>query len=187
MDKYLFLGDSLIAGYGVSKENSWINNLHTNTPIINSGVNGNSTADMLYRVSEEISKHNPSYVFIMGGTNDFLLNRSLTHTIDNIILLINEFKNKNIQIQIGIPPYIVSDMAKRLFMPSMNYDYAKNTLPKFREELINICTEENIPYIDFYTLSKNNLKNDIYIDGIHLNKKGHTLMSEEWNKINGCL
>lgn len=174
--KYLFLGDSLIAGYGVNKNKSWVSKLSNNILLYNAGVNGNSTVDILYRISDEISKSNPTHIFLMGGTNDLLLNRSLTHIIDNITVLIDECKKKNLEILIGIPPYIISDMAKKLFMPSMNYDYAKDKLVLLRDELIKLCNSSEIPYVDFYTLTKDNIVNDIYIDGIHLNEKGHEMM-----------
>lgn len=183
-NNFLFFGDSLIAGYGVNKEDCWVNNLSDNINIINSGVNGNTTADMLYRVSNDIRKSSPHYVFLMAGTNDLLLNRSLTYIIDNMSLLIKEFKDNNCKIQLGIPPYIVADMAKRLFMPSMNYDYAKLKLPEYRDMLIDLCNNEEISYIDFYTLTKENLNEDIYVDGIHLNKKGHKLMADYWTNFN---
>lgn len=178
--RYLFLGDSLIAGYGVSKSKCWVSHLPKEYNIYNAGINGNSTADMLFRVSDEIKKSNPTHVFFMGGTNDLLLNRSITHILDNITLLIDEFKKNNLKIQMGIPPYIIADMAKKLFMPSMNYDYAKNKLPLLREELIKLCNQENISYVDFYTLTKENLNQDIYTDGIHLNEKGHSFMRDEF-------
>lgn len=178
--KFLFLGDSLISGYGVGKSKCWVTNLPESTLIYNAGINGNTTADMLYRVSDEIISSNATNVFLMGGTNDLLLNRSISHILDNIVLLIDEFKKNNFNIQLGIPPYIVSEMAKKLFMPSMSYDYAKSKLPILREELIKLCHKENIKFIDFYILTKENIKEDIYIDGIHLNEKGHQLMCSYW-------
>ena len=82
-DKYIFLGDSLTFGYGVRKKENLLSLLNEscNIEVINEGVNGNTTTDMLYRLSDVLT--NPaSNIFIMGGTNDLLSNR----TIDSILI-----------------------------------------------------------------------------------------------------
>lgn len=70
-------------------------------------------------------------------------------------------------------------MANNLFIPSPFYSYCEESLPLLRQELINLCNKYSIKYIDFYNLTLNNLSKDIFIDGIHPNFLGNTLMCDE--------
>jgi len=177
--KFILLGDSLTFGYGVPSKNSWANIISqkVNIQIINKGINGDTTPSMLSRFYTDVSSLNPDYVFIMGGTNDLLCGRSVSSIIDNIELMIKDSKNSTVFI--GIPPCIIEEMAQKLFMPSTLYKYCSSNLPNLREELIKLCKKYSINYIDFYSLTKNNLDKSIFLDGIHLNSLGNILMSEE--------
>lgn len=191
MKNFIFIGDSLTFGYGINKNKSWIGKLtdtrfskNENLKIINKGINGNTTTDMLNRFSEDVSVLSPSYVFIMGGTNDLLSNREVSLIISNIELMIKETLTITKDIYLGIPPSIIKEDAYKLFMPSLTYDYCEKTLPILRDELIRLSKIYNIYYIDFYT-STNNRK-DIFIDGIHFNEVGHDLLYNLFlNEITG--
>lgn len=186
-NNFVFIGDSLTFGYGVNKNKSWVENFKSlNTSnhlnIINKGVNGNTTTDMLNRFTEDVTMFNPKKIFIMGGTNDLLSNRPLNLIIDNIELMIKESLTKTNHVIIGIPPKIIKEDAYRLFIPSLTYDYCEKYLPLLREKLINICKRYRIVYIDFYSLTININSEEIFIDGIHFNEKGHKLLLNEFLK-----
>ena len=184
-NNFVLIGDSLTFGYGISKSKSWAHGLknyfiskNINYTVFNKGINGNTTTDMLNRFTEDVISLNPSKIFIMGGTSDLLSNHSINSIIDNIELMIKEGLSKTKDITIGIPPRVIKEDAKRLFMPSLTYDYCEENLPKLKEALIKLCTEYNIKFIDFYSLTLNN--NDIYIDGIHFNNEGHEILLDEF-------
>lgn len=186
-DNFVFIGDSLTFGYGVNKNKSWVESFKSSNTteylnIINKGVNGNTTTDMLNRFTEDVIMFNPQKIFIMGGTNDLLSNRPLDLIIDNIELMIKESLTKTKYVIIGIPPRIIKKDAYRLFMPSLTYDYCEKYLPLLREKLINICKKYSIIYIDFYSLTLNINSEEIFIDGIHFNENGHKLFLNEFLK-----
>lgn len=186
-DNFVFIGDSLTFGYGVNKNKSWVESFKSSNAaeylnIINKGVNGNTTTDMLNRFTEDVIMFNPQKIFIMGGTNDLLSNRPLDLIIDNIELMIKESLTKTKYVIIGIPPRIIKKDAYRLFMPSLTYDYCEKYLPLLREKLINICKKYSIIYIDFYSLTLNINSEEIFIDGIHFNENGHKLFLNEFLK-----
>ena len=183
-DNFVFLGDSLTFGYGVNKKNCWVTLFENNTNfnIINKGVNGSTTTDMLVRFDKDVINFIPKKSFIMGGTNDLLCNRPISSIVSNIELMIKELKSINSSIIIGIPPDIIVEDAYNLFMPSPTYDYCKKSLPILRENLIFLCNYYDCNYVDFYSVTKNNIQNNIYLDGIHLNLKGQQLMLNEFLK-----
>ena len=189
-NNFIFIGDSLTFGYGVPKNKCWIElfkkyslSSNMNFSIINKGINGNTTTDMLNRFTEDVTMLNPKSVFIMGGTNDLLSNRPLNSILDNIELMLKEALTKTNNIFIGIPPRIIKEDAYKLFMPSSTYDYCETNLPKLREGLIKRSKNYQIKYIDFYNMSLILDQKEIFLDGIHFNEKGHKLIFNEFIKI----
>lgn len=184
-DCFVFIGDSLTYGYGVNKTNNWVENLNSlqSLNIINKGINGDTTTNMLNRFTEDVISYYPKKIFIMGGTNDFLSNRPLNSVLENIELMLKESLTITKDVLIGIPPIILKEDAKRLFMPSPTYDYCENQLPLLRKSLIDLCTIYNVNFIDFYKITLENYKSNIFIDGIHLNPRGQTLLLNEFITI----
>lgn len=178
--KYIFIGDSLTFGYGVSKNLNWVSMLssYLDVNIYNKGINGNTSFDILNRFTEDVTNLNPNIVFIMCGTNDLLSNKSVKSIIDNIELMIKESLNNNIKPVIGIPPTIIPDLAYRLFYPTDTYKYSYESLKRLQSSLVSLCSEYKINYIDFYTLTDNNVNKNIFLDGIHLNSLGNNLLLE---------
>lgn len=178
-DIYVFLGDSLTFGYGIKPKENWVNKLKLkyNLNIKNKGVNGSTTTDMLFRFQEDVLNLNPNKLFIMGGTNDLLSNRNISSIIDNIELMIKDALQNNISVIIGIPPNIVPEVANELFMRCDNYDYCKENLPNLRNNIINLCNNYSLPYIDFYSaISNSENKLELYSDGIHFSPKGQDIL-----------
>lgn len=171
----IFFGDSLTFGYGVPKQSSWVNKLTQELSycILNKARNGETTTSMLSRYYTDVLIQKPKKIFVMGGTNDLLLGRSVESIIDNIEIMIKDAFTIKAEIIIGIPPRIIETMANALFSPSDFYDYAENKLPYLKDELINLCTKYEIPSINFYDSI---LDDGLYLDGIHLNSSGHELM-----------
>lgn len=177
-DNFVFIGDSLTFGYGVKKEDGFVYNLkkHLDFNIINKGLNGDITVSMLERFHRDVILNNPKCIFIMGGTNDLLLGRTVSSIVENICEMVGEALAKTQNVYIGIPPCIIPEKACALFSPSELYSYCNKSLPILREEFIKLSASKNIHYIDYYKITLENLNNNIYLDGIHLNSKGNKLM-----------
>lgn len=176
--RIVFFGDSLTFGYGVSKQNSWVNKLahELSCHTLNKARNGETTTSMLSRYYTDVLIPNPKKIFIMGGSNDLLLGRSVESIIDNIEIMIKDAVTIKAEIIIGIPPKIIGSMANELFSPSDLYDYAENKLPYLKDQIINLCNKYKISFINFYDLI---LDDALYLDGLHLNASGHELMYKE--------
>lgn len=175
----IFFGDSLTFGYGVPKQNSWVYKLTQKLSLssLNKACNGDTTPSMLSRYYNDVLIHSPSKIVIMGGTNDLLLGKSVASIIDNIELMIKDALDINAEVIIGIPPIIIGEMANELFSPSQLYTYAENELLTLKTQLIKLCINYKVKFINFYDLTLN--KNDIYLDGLHLTSTGHDLMYKE--------
>lgn len=179
MDNFVFIGDSLTFGYGVPKSQSWFSLLKENCKynLINKGINGNTSTDILFRFTEDVINNNPKKVFILCGTNDLLSNKPVENIISNIILMITESLENKITPIIGIPPIIIPDIAYKLFCPTDTYKYCYANLIILREALLSTCDDLNINFVDLYTLTSNNINTNIFLDGIHLNSPGNILVA----------
>ena len=62
-DNYLFLGDSFDRLF-------WFRVLFSNQPVVNSGIAGNTTDQILASMKTRIYDYNPSKIFLLIGTND---------------------------------------------------------------------------------------------------------------------
>lgn len=176
----VLIGDSLTFGYGVPKKASWVYKLQEKYPyknILNKGINGDTTSSMLTRYYKDVLIKKPKNIFIMGGTNDLLSGRNVDYIVKNIEIMIKEGLENTSNIIVGIPPIIIKDLAETLFIPSNYYKNCDENLSSLRESIINLQKKYPFKYIDFYTLTKNHvLSEKIFLDGIHLNIKGNTLL-----------
>lgn len=100
------LGDSLTYGYGVSQETSYPTVLAelTKWTVINAGVNGDTSADVLARV-EDIVKQTPDLVLLGVGGNDVLQRIPPDTTRANINATVDRLKSANIGVVLIAEPY----------------------------------------------------------------------------------
>lgn len=100
------LGDSLTYGYGATSETSYPTVLAelTKWRVINAGVNGNTSADVLDRV-EDIVKQTPDLVLLGVGGNDVLQRIPPETTRANINATVDALKSANIDVVLIAEPY----------------------------------------------------------------------------------
>ena len=115
---FVALGDSLTSGYG-DPGPAWPVRLDAEdanlTLAHNSGVVGDKTADMWYRLNKDVFAYNPNVLFILGGTNDLGRGYGQSATISNLKAIILAARAKSIRIFIlTIPPDSYSGMASKI-------------------------------------------------------------------------
>lgn len=100
------LGDSLTYGYGTSLETAYPMVLAelSKWRVINAGVNGDTSADVLARVDETV-KQAPDLVLLGVGGNDVLQRLSPDTTRANITATIDTLKSANIDVVLIAEPY----------------------------------------------------------------------------------
>ena len=153
------LGDSLTYGYGATPQTSYPAILAelTGWQIINAGVNGDTSADVLAR-SAAIIAQNPDLVLLGVGGNDVLSRTEPLTTKANISATIATIKAANIPVVLIAEPY---------FSSSALFGRASDN-PIYKE----IATSEEIPLYSkgwSEVLSDDSLKSD----QIHANAAGY--------------
>jgi acyl-CoA thioesterase-1 len=110
----LVFGDSLSAGYGIARDDSWVNLLqqelkinHPQFEVINASISGETTSGGLRRIGKALQQHTPAVVIVELGANDGLRGTSIKETEKNLNAIIAQSRKANAKvllIGIQIPP-----------------------------------------------------------------------------------
>ena len=162
-----------------------------NIEVINSGVNGNNTQDIINRLPQ-INEHNAQYAFVQCLVNNFRhpdisKRRTPQQSKVELTTIIESLKtNGTIPIIISMLPIepIESDYVCSMFNEPIGCDI-EALGNQYRSVMMEVCVEQNIDYIDAYSkfLAVNqpryaydsfmeNIFNSGSSDGVHLRPLG---------------
>lgn len=170
------------------------NSVDASVLVLNKGVGGNSTNDLLKRLETDVLNERPNLVILMVGTND-LLNSGKMISYDsytsNLNTIVQTLKSNNIQVIMLSPPpvdsvYLFQRHDKKIFKESPNVKM--NSARKIVEQIAN---ENKALYINIYEafnskglpihnedLYIRNVKNSNVKDGVHPTPLGYKLIAE---------
>lgn len=175
-ENYVFLGDSITELYK-------LDDYYQNFKVVNSGKSGYRTSDILSKLDTMVYDYNPTKVFLLIGTNDFLNKDVTTYEIyKNITKIIEEIQKNRRYAKI----YVES------IYPTCHHDEEKVNLEEtnkrpnkkikeINQKLKEYCEKNDITYIDVYSklLDKDGeLKLDYTVDGLHLSEDGYDVVSK---------
>ena len=173
-ENIVFVGDSIFDWYPTEK-------IFSDLPIVNTGIAGNVTTDILNNIEKRIYQYNPTKVFINIGTNDIQFEddseEKNEEVANNIIKIAEETKKHWQKSEI----YIVS-----IYPVNNNYGEAKgrhiSEIKSINSKLEAYCIDkDNITYIDVFDEFKNDeemLDTDYTNDGLHPNGLGYAKLTE---------
>lgn len=179
-ENIVFFGDSITDYYDLEK-------YYGDLPVVNSGIAGNQTKDLLNDMENRVIKYNPTKVFLLVGTNDIAFTDLSNEEIADKITEIGEYikrERKNAKIYIE-SIYPVSREDAHIINPVM-VDVRENGRIKDINKLVKEkCEEEGFTYIDMYDILVNdedNLTLDYTVDGLHVNDKGYEIITDTIKK-----
>lgn len=151
-------GDSLTKGFGSTDNQSYPYYLQklVNIPVINKGINGNTSKDGLNRI-DDILKFKNSLVIVEFGANDFFQQIQISETRKNMEQIVDKLKQDNIVV-------LVSTEDKQL--------------NKLYSMLKSLAKEKNVLFINGIL---NEIWNDrnLFSDEVHPNSNGYKLVAEK--------
>lgn len=178
-DNYLFLGDSITDFYDLDK-------YYEDLPVVNSGVSGNQTTDILNDMKNRVYRYNPSKVFLLIGINDYLDDRTDDEIVDNIKKIIELIKKNRPYAKIYLESiYPVNKTDNDKISLSMVSIRDNDRVVETNKKLKQYCDEKKITYIDLYSKlvdDEGNLKLDYTKEGLHLSDDGYKVVTEEISK-----
>lgn len=163
--------DVVMLGNSITFGVNW-NELMGRTNIVNRGIGGDLTEGFLHRLKYVYNVH-PKVCCIMGGINDIYENIAVEKIYENYTSIIDSLRAHN------IIPVIQSTL---FVSPKWKKAAEKNIeVGKLDKMLMEYAINERILFIDLNrVLSEHNtLKDELTIDGVHLNAKGYELWRNE--------
>jgi acyl-CoA thioesterase I len=173
----LFYGDSLTAGYGLSTEEAFPNQVEKklkakgkNCKVVNAGLSGETSAGGLSRLDWVLRQPIDIFVLELGG-NDGLRGLPLEQTHKNLQAIIDKVKTKYPKVKIVVAGMMVP--------PNMGPEYTTQ-FKKIYPELAQKNKASLIPFL-LENVGGNEKLN--IADGIHPNADGHRLVADNVLKI----
>ncbi len=166
------LGDSITYGFPWGPEVSWVNMLSKaiDGEIINKGINGNTTWDMMNRFERAVLKYNPTHVIIMGGINDVICGESFDRITYNLKAMVNQALDAGIKVILGLPTAI-------------DNEYWEKLVARIRNWMKELAAEKGLPVIDFAAAffdENGNIKRELLLaDGGHPDIEGYKQMFKQ--------
>lgn len=165
-------GDSLTAGYGVTKNESWpsvlarsLKSSGQNIRIVNAGVSGDTTAGGRARLAWSLGGATgaPDIVIVALGGNDALRGLSPEQARQNLDAILTELNKKSIRVL----------LAGMLAPPNLGVEYQR----AFRALYRDLATKHKVA---FYPFILDGVAADPALnqpDGIHPNAEGHAIIA----------
>lgn len=167
-ESIVFLGDSITYGYKLDE-------FFEEYPIINSGINGDTTEEVLEDLEDRVYKYDPTKIFLLIGINDMKLKTKKEDTIENIKKIAKEIKENNPKVKLYIESIYPIGSKDVLKLEKFKH-IKKEDIQEYNKEIEEFCLEENIPYINVYDVlldEEGDLKEAYTKDGIHLTDLGY--------------
>lgn len=172
----LILGDSLSAGYGMDREQSWVRLLELRLQenghsyrVLNSSISGDTTQGGLARLPRLLDRYRPAFVIIELGGNDGLRGLNPDVTRENMTQMIRQSLSIDAQVLLAgikLPP---------------NYGVAY--LEQFESMYADLATEYQTLLVPFFMDGVVFQPGFLQADGIHPNEKAQPILLENVWKV----
>lgn len=167
--RIVFIGDSITENWALADPAFF------NHDVVNRGISGQTTAQMLVRFRADVIALRPKIVHILGGTNDIAGNAGPTSPQDfknQIMSMVEMARANGIDVVLGSIP------------PAANFPWRPEVQPAPIVKSLNAWLREyaaskKISYVDYYaalTGPSGELQSGFGNDGVHPNRKGYEVM-----------
>jgi len=177
----LILGDSLSAGFGMDKDQSWVHLLEIQLNdndhayrILNSSISGDTTQGGLARLPRLLDRYQPEIVIIELGGNDGLrgINQDITRA--NMTDMIRHSQQSGAIVLLAgikLPP-----------------NYGAAYIEKFESMYVDLALEYDTLLVPFFMDGVVFVPGMLQADGIHPNEKGQPVLLENvWQVLKPAL
>lgn len=168
----VFMGNSIIEGWKQSDPEFFLN-----PKMINRGIGGQTTPQMLLRFEQDVLNANPQAVLILAGTNDIAGNTgeiTLPEIRDNIAEMAQMAMENDIQV-------ILCSVLPAFEYPWRPGRRPDQKIPELNDLLKELAKEKNIFYLDFFAVmadERNGLPKKLAGDGVHPTPEGYSVMKD---------
>ncbi len=180
-------GDSLTEAADLAQNDTWpiLVEGRLNLKTINSGIGGDTSGGLLGRFYDDVVRHQPDLVVILGGTNDLWWDLEVNLIQANVFAMACQARFHNIIPIVGLPiPLLMKNIQRQEMMaPLAGWQKCVQKLSDLVAALETSARQSDIVCLDFYHLfldkNADPLATYYLEDGLHPNGQGHRLMAEK--------
>lgn len=180
-ENIVFLGDSIFEGYDLEKFYEGMN-------VVNSGVSGHTSEDLLENMENRVYRYNPSKVILLIGTNDLNEDVEVEKVVENIGKIVDGIKENRPHAEIyvqSVYPVNKSGEDDKLYKPSVG-KRDNETIKSMNADIEKLCKEKNVVYMDLYDVLANDngdLELEYTTEGLHITDEGYEVITDEVMKL----
>ncbi|WP_158545075.1 SGNH/GDSL hydrolase family protein [Dyella monticola] len=168
--RVIFFGDSITESWGSGDPSLFTND------VIDRGVSGQTTSQMLLRFRADVINLHPAVVHILAGTNDIAGNTGpvTLETIENNIQSMVDMARAN---HIRVILAALTPAAKYPWRPTIE---AVENIRALNAWIKGYAQKEDLVYVDYFTPlddGHRGFKANLSVDGVHPNAAGYAIMS----------
>lgn len=170
-DILLLLGDSLGAGYGVQREQSWSYLLNErfrqqkkNIQIVNASISGDTTAGGLSRLEALLQQEKPRWVMIELGGNDGLRGmdiEAMQRNLEAMVQMVRQHQAQPLLVGIKIPP-----------------NYGRKYRERFEQAFATVSEQQGVPLLPFLLEDVGGVGKYMQEDRIHPNTDAQPVIAD---------
>ena len=168
----LVVGDSLSAGYGLDRGQSWVDHLAgnptgilgTNGQILNASISGETTTGGLSRLPGLLERHQPDAILIALGANDGLRGLPLKSMQDNLRAMFKLAANSGVKV-----------LYAGIELPR---NYGGPFVRAFRDAQDQVAEDTRVAYLPFF-LKPVALRRELFQDdGLHPTAEAQPIIAD---------
>jgi lysophospholipase L1-like esterase len=170
-DSVIFLGDSL------TEWGNW-SNLFPDIDVINEGIAGNTTSDIINRI-DIINGKSASKLFLMIGINDLANGTPVPKILENYEIIIDRIIHDFPKTDI----FLLSTLPIK-FSRFRQEGLSRENLEKLNKGIMGIAAKNSLSWIDMVSVfsdERGNLLSRYTSDGLHLSIDGYLRWKDELN------
>jgi lysophospholipase L1-like esterase len=169
-------GEQRVIIYGASVAEFWGTRggpFFPGKPYLNRGIGGQTSAQMLVRLRQDVINLHPAAVVFLESTNDVSQNMTPEASEDNYQSIAELAKANGIKI-------ILTSITPSSHFPWNPAMHPAETIRERNAWLKNYAATHSLVYVDFYPAladAEGGMKADLTVDGVHPNKEGYAVMA----------
>lgn len=142
----LAIGDSLTRGHG-APGNGYAEQLQALLPaditVVNAGIDGERSADLLERIDAALDEHRPAVVLITTGGNDFLRRVPEADTRRNMAAIVQRVRDQGATpVLFGVPRASLTAAAGLLSEHELYEELADDGVPVIRDVVTRVLSDD---------------------------------------------
>lgn len=174
----IFLGDSLTDYYDLDK--------YYDIKLINSGVAGWTTDQIIDNLDKLVYAYNPTKVILLIGTNDLNQEKDSDYIVNNIGKIVDEIKQKYPEVKMYIESLYPINNTDNEKINHTAVGIRKNSdIKEINRKLEEYCKKNKYTYINMYdelTDKEGNLNLKYTKEGLHMSDEGYKVVTKKLKK-----